>query len=540
MPTTPSLPGVLSITLHEGVGFSAADRYRELFNGFEPNHPSSRRQYHLPYALLDYERLQVTAGSILGTTENRQWIAQHGSTCKFDISRASELAIQLYLKVPKACKGSQDVFLGAARINPFDGSMASGPRWLDIQGGTGKILVSQEYVPVENKMLEIDTSDYARLSSSGDVLQVKKQDTQQRYARKTIRGAQSGALSEAAAQINHPFVAPLVFTHQSTKGLQLYTPFVSGGHLFSHLQGLQRFEPERARLYAAEIVCALEYLHEVNIIAWLKAGNVLLDSLGHVTLCGFGPSTRHIESGDQVTHGRPEYPAPESLLNPESTSRVADWWTLGVFLYEMLTGLPPFYDNDVEKIRLNILEQSLKFPESVPPSTTDILTRLLDREPGQRLGAGGAAEVKAHPFFGDINWSKLMQRGYEPVFKPGYSAGSFQHHGVDYPPERWLTLEERLKQFAGFTYNRPPSKPKPKPKPTSTPSQKPLNPPPPPSPKGPTSHPQTKPPPPIPFPITPPITPPSHPPTTNPPTPHHHHHHQPTPASPPPSPSPTP
>ncbi|KAK3300430.1 kinase-like domain-containing protein [Chaetomium fimeti] len=476
MSTTPYLPGVLAVTLHEGAGFSAADRYRELFNGHEPNYPSpsSRRQYHLPYALLDYERSQVTVGSLLGTTENPRWIAQHGATCKFDISRAAELAIRLYLEDPKARKGSQDVFLGVARISPFDGWMVSGPRWLEIQGGTGKILVSLEYTHVENKALEIDTSDYARLSPSGDVLQVKKQDTQRRYARKTIRGAQSSIfmLCDTAAQLNHPFVAPLAFTHQSTKGLQLYTPFVNGGHLFSHLQGPQRFDLERTRLYAAEIVCALEYLHNANIIGWLKAGNVLLDSLGHVTLCGFGLFMQQIEDGEQVRRRRPEYPAPESLLDDGNTSRAADWWTLGVFLYEMLTGLPPFYDNDVEKIRLNIQSQPLEFPKSFPPSATDVLTKLLDREPGQRLGAGGAAEVKAHLFFGGIDWKKVMERGYEPVFKPSYSASSFQYHGVDYPPERWVSLEERLKQFAGFTYNRPPSKPKP----TTTPSQKPLQP----------------------------------------------------------------
>ncbi|EAQ93236.1 hypothetical protein CHGG_01471 [Chaetomium globosum CBS 148.51] len=426
MSTAPKFPGILTVTLHEAEGLSAAGQYRELFSGDSdgPNQPSSRLRYHLPYALLDYERLQVSVDSLLGTAESPQWLAQCGATCKFDISRTAELAIQLYLKDPKASKGSQDVFLGVARLNPFNGSIVSGPQWMALQGGTGKILVSLEYAHVENQMLDIDTSDYAWLGPSG-VVQVKKKDTRQR-----------------------------------------------------HLHGPHRFDVERARLYAAEMVCALEYLHNVNIIGWLKAGNVLLDSLGHVTLCGFGLFTRHMEGGEPVTHKRPEYPAPESLVDHENTPRAADWWTLGVFLYEMLTGLPPFYDNDVEKIRLNILNQPLEFPNSLPSSATDVLHKLLNRDPRQRLGAGGAAEVKGHLFFEDIDWSKLMQRGYQPVFKPGYSASSFQHHGVDYPPERWLSLEERLKQFAGFTYNRPSGqpKPKPKPKPTNTPSPRPSQP----------------------------------------------------------------
>ncbi|KAK4156952.1 kinase-like domain-containing protein [Chaetomidium leptoderma] len=214
-----------------------------------------------------------------------------------------------------------------------------------------------------------------------------KKSTQRRYARKTIRTARLASLPETAAQINHPFIAPLAFALQTPKGLQLYTPFVSGGYIFSHLQRPQRFAVDRARFYAAELLCALEYLHDIPTIAWLKPGNVLLDSLGHVTLCGFGLFTRHIRSEDQATTPRrPEYPAPELLLDGRSTSKAADWWTMGVFFYEMLTGLPPFYHGDTEEIRRNILGQPLEFTESLPRSAVDILTKLLDRDPNTRLG----------------------------------------------------------------------------------------------------------------------------------------------------------
>ena len=97
-----------------------------------------------------------------------------------------------------------------------------------------------------------------------------------------------------------------------------------------------------------------------------------------------------------------------------------DWWTLGVLLYEMLTGLPPFYDENTNDMYRKILTEPLHFPgpEVVPPAARDLLTRLLDRNAEKRLGAKGAAEIKAHYFFHSIDWRKLLERKYEPSFKP--------------------------------------------------------------------------------------------------------------------------
>ena len=104
----------------------------------------------------------------------------------------------------------------------------------------------------------------------------------------------------------------------------------------------------------------------------------------------------------------------------EGYTKTVDWWTLGVLLYEMLTGLPPFYNEDTNEMYRKILSEHLHFPgpEIVPPTAKDLLTRLLDRDPARRLGARGAAEIKAHPFFHSIDWRKLLQRRYEPTFKP--------------------------------------------------------------------------------------------------------------------------
>lgn len=276
--------------------------------------------------------------------------------------------------------------------------------------------------------------------SSGHISHVRKENTQRTYADKKIRTAELSSQSEVAhtrhSEMKHPFIAPLTLAFQSQEGQHLLSPFVSGGHLFHHLQKERCFDVNRSRFYAAEILCALEYLHNAHsIFSWLKPRNILLDSLGHVVLCGFGLFNSEIKNRNRSIHGTPEYPAPELLLG-QGESRTADWWTLVVFLYEMLTGLPPFYDEDSDEIRRKVLHQNVQFPESLPLAAKDIISKLLDRRPEQRLGANeGASEIKAHPFFDGVDCHKPLQRKYETTFKPNYVAGSFKQHGVNNPHE---------------------------------------------------------------------------------------------------------
>lgn len=241
------------------------------------------------------------------------------------------------------------------------------------------------------------------------------------------------------AQINNPFIVPLKFSFQSPEKLYLVLAFVNGGELFHHLQREQRFDVNRSRFYAAELLCALECLHGFNVIYRdLKPENILLDYAGHIALCDFGLCKLDMKDEDRTNSkyffleepkhlliagiafcGTPEYLAPELLLGQGYTKTV-DWWTLGVLLYEMLTGLPPYYDENTNEMYRKILSEPLHFPgpEIVPSAAKDILTLLLDRRPGHRLGANGASEIKAHPFFHSIDWRRLLGRKYDPSFRP--------------------------------------------------------------------------------------------------------------------------
>jgi serum/glucocorticoid-regulated kinase 2 len=115
--------------------------------------------------------------------------------------------------------------------------------------------------------------------------------------------------------------------------------------------------------------------------------------------------------------GTPEYLAPELLLGQGYTKTV-DWWTLGVLLYEMLTGLPPFYDENTNEMYKKILQDPLQFQPDIDPHARSLLIRLLDRDPAKRLGANGAAEIKSHRFFESIDWRKLLQKKIQPTFRP--------------------------------------------------------------------------------------------------------------------------
>ncbi|KAH0544266.1 hypothetical protein FGG08_001529 [Glutinoglossum americanum] len=479
-------------------------------NGFPTNHGRYSSKY-LPYAILDFDKNQIFINAVSGTPENPLW-AGDNTSYKFDVSRTCDLNCQIYLRNPNASPGAgrnEDIFLGLCRINPrFEEARQfvedpksskkekekaaaafaqqerslgqSGAEWLELVGGTGSVRIGVEYVENRQRTLKIEDFELLKVvgkGSFGKVMQVMKRDTHRIYALKTIRKAHIISRSEVShtlaersvlAQINNPFIVPLKFSFQSPEKLYLVLAFVNGGELFHHLQKEQRFDINRSRFYTAELLCALECLHGFNVIYRdLKPENILLDYTGHIALCDFGLCKLDMKDEDRTNTfcGTPEYLAPELLLSQGYTKTV-DWWTLGVLLYEMLTGLPPFYDENTNEMYRKILQDPLHFPgpEIVPQTAKDLLTKLLDRNPSTRLGVNGAAEIKAHPFFHSIDWRKLLQRKYEPTFKPNVvdalDTANFDREFTSEAPTDSLVEGPFLsstmqQQFAGWSYNRP-------------------------------------------------------------------------------------
>jgi len=479
--------------------------------------PSSHGRYsskYLPYALVDFDKQQIFVNAVSGTPESPVWAGEN-TQYKFDVSRSTEISISLYIRNPSAPANSgrtQDIFIGNCRIAPTfseeepsaavqpDASSdskskkdkaappavstavnsTSAPQWLEVAYGTGHLKIGVKFV--ENRQRSLKVEDFELLKvvgkgSFGKVMQVKKKDTQRIYALKTLRKQHIISRSEVAhtlaersvlAQINNPFIVPLKFSFQSPDKLYLVLAFVNGGELFHHLQKEQRFDINRSRFYAAELLCALECLHGFGVIYRdLKPENILVDYVGHIALCDFGLCKLDMKDEDKTNTfcGTPEYLAPE-LLHGQGYTKAVDWWTLGVLLYEMLTGLPPFYDENTNEMYRKILSEPLHFPgpEIVPPAARDLLTKLLDRDATRRLGTNGAAEIKAHPFFHSIDWRKLLDRKYEPSFKPRVTdeldtANFDTEFTNELPTDSYVEgpplSTTQQEQFTGWSYNRP-------------------------------------------------------------------------------------
>jgi len=264
--------------------------------------------------------------------------------------------------------------------------------------------------------------------SFGKVIQVKKKDTGKIYAMKVLNKnmiVQRQELEHAKAEksvlqkLVHPFLVNLNYSFQTPDKLYFVMDYVNGGELFFHLQHDKRFTEDRARFYLAEIACGLEYLH-VNGVLYrdLKPENLLLTADGHICMTDFGLAKEGLVSDDERTGtfcGTPEYLAPE-VLDGQKYGKPVDWWSFGTLMYEMLTGLPPFYCQDVQKMYQKIMSATLNLPSFFSTDAKDLVERLLDRSPETRLS--DPAQVKAHPWFKSIDWEKLVVKEINPPFLP--------------------------------------------------------------------------------------------------------------------------
>jgi serine/threonine protein kinase len=252
----------------------------------------------------------------------------------------------------------------------------------------------------------------------GKVILVRRRKTGQIYAMKTLHKAEVASSERSIRNLkaeknilcnDHPFLVHLHYSFQTEDKLYLVMDYIGGGDLFFHLRQRGKFTEREAQFFAAEIVLALEYLHSYGVIYRdLKPENVLFDKDGHVCLTDFGISKEIGEDKTKTLCGTPSYLAPE-ILKGEAYGESVDWWSLGVLINEMVTGKNPFRSKNIHQTMQWILHKPLVFPEGLSNITTDFITRLLNRDPRQRLGCGitGAREVKFHPFLKQTNWADL-------------------------------------------------------------------------------------------------------------------------------------
>eukprot|EP00743_Colponemidia_sp_Colp-15_P000587 GILK01000659.1.p1 GENE.GILK01000659.1~~GILK01000659.1.p1 ORF type:complete len:505 (+),score=87.31 GILK01000659.1:204-1517(+) len=315
-----------------------------------------------------------------------------------------------------------------------------------------------EYNRMKRKKVSVRDFDSIKLigrGAFGEVRVVRKRDTGEVFALKKMKKTEMvyknqvghvRAERDVLVYANHPFVVQLHFSFQDERHLYLVMEYLPGGDLMTLLMRKDILSEDEARFYIAETVLAVDSIHKLGYIHRdLKPDNILLDKVGHIKLSDFGlakpthndrfpPATQHSPEGVDVeagavsqserkntwkrnrklafsTVGTPDYIAPEVFAHT-GYGEECDWWSVGVILFEMLVGYPPFYAEDPSLTCQKIMQWRrtlvIPFEARLSREATDLIKRLICDSPN-RLGSGpdNVEEIKRHPFFRGIDWDNL-------------------------------------------------------------------------------------------------------------------------------------
>lgn len=294
-----------------------------------------------------------------------------------------------------------------------------------------------------------DDFDTIRLVSNGAygaVFLVRHRETRQRFALKKMNKQtlmlrnqvdQVFAERDILTMADNPFVVSFYGSFETRQYLCMLMEYVEGGDCAALLKSAGTLPVELARLYVAETILAIEYLHSYGIVHRdLKPDNLLITAMGHIKLTDFGLSkiglmnrtTLVAEGYDAVAEtqqfqdkqlcGTPEYIAPEVILR-RGYGKPVDWWALGIILYEFLVGIVPFFGETPEVLFSKVISEEVEYPEeeeALPPEAEDLCRRLLEKNPAERLGTvNGAAQLMAHAFFALLDFTSLLRQKAEFV-----------------------------------------------------------------------------------------------------------------------------
>nr|CAG4715903.1 unnamed protein product [Naegleria fowleri] len=328
------------------------------------------------------------------------------------------------------------------------------------------IFQQQQLAAFMGKKIGIHSFELLKVIGEGSfskVCLVRKKDTRQIYALKVLDKAEIKRRNQVEHTITekrvlsnhrHPFIIKMYHSFQAEDKLYMCLQFIPGGELFGHLRRVHRFPLELAKFYLCEVVLAIEYLHNNNIIYRdLKPENILLHSDGHIKLTDFGLAKEGITSAGgnaagtktRTFCGTPDYLSPE-IIKGLPHGKAVDYWSMGVLLFEFLTGRSPFRGSNRKELYEQIIHTHPIYPKEITECTTktilvyddpikgvkynqpversvvvDLLDRLLVKKPEERLGANGIHEIKGHPFFEDVDWDLMLQKQIPPPFKPPLS-----------------------------------------------------------------------------------------------------------------------
>ena len=248
-------------------------------------------------------------------------------------------------------------------------------------------------------------------------------------------------------QADSPYIVSLRGSFETSEAWYILMDYVAGGDAFDHasVQHQNRFSESVVKIWAAQLVSALQHVHQKGFLHRdIKLENLLLDSRGRMCLAdwGFSRCLRQRDGSMSKTSyfcGTKYYIAPEMLGGDKTYNHSVDWWGLGVAVYELLTGCPPFFSRNRDRLYQKVLHAKVVFydPDWHSPEAQHFVRELLVKDPAYRLGCRGSeeeafAELRAHPFFDDIDWKAIDQGHVEPDFKPKGAISSLRSTLVDF------------------------------------------------------------------------------------------------------------
>ncbi|XP_054743140.1 cAMP-dependent protein kinase catalytic subunit 2-like [Anastrepha obliqua] len=256
--------------------------------------------------------------------------------------------------------------------------------------------------------------------------------------------------------IDFPYVVMMDFSRKDFDSLIFGLPFINGGELFTYHRKVRKFSEKQARFYSAQVLLALEYLHNLQLLYRdLKPENILIDKKGYLKITDFG-FTKLVETRTMTLCGTPEYLAPELIKSkPYSTS--VDWWAFGVLVYEFVAGNSPFaiYNREVMMMYSKICDAAYKIPAAFPPALKDLVQRLLVVDASKRLGclSNAQKDIKNHEWFKGVDWYGLLNQQIVPPYVPLITNMEDLSNFDKFPEEKKMTKSKTNKYpdvFAEF------------------------------------------------------------------------------------------
>lgn len=348
-----------------------------------------------------------------------------------------------------------------------------------------------------------DTAEIVAMKKLNKAAMLKKNQIQHVRAERDI-------LSLANAV--NPWVVALLYSFQDQEHLYLIMEYLPGGDMMTWLINREIFSEDETRFYLAQLVAAVDSIHKMGYVHRdLKPDNILLDAAGHIKLTDFGLCKPYM-NGQEITSstwnpeavnapgvgtgvdptmsrnekmatwkkaqvaqrrammfstvGSPGYIAPE-VLQKRGYGIECDWWSVGVIMFEMLCGYPPFYADDPIQTCRKIVRwrEYLEIPEDIHLSAAakDLILKFLT-DPENRIGSRSVQDIKSHPFFRGIDWEHLrsMKPPFKPQIKNELDTSYFdEFHESNDGPAAEKKLRGALKDedvvFKGYTYTRPPA-----------------------------------------------------------------------------------